>query len=297
MDKIETERLLTEAGLFNKGLSHQEVVDIAIKVAHQHPSSDFYLNANKVFKEKKMHLELKQMTMQYEDNKFDLKKYQDLVENVGYSPKKTRDLMYYLYVVEDRRLTFASLHFLKINNLMRAKGPDGKGTFLDPNDPMFVPFKNEDLYDVLMRSVYRVYDREMSEEDQQTNNALLSTICQSILPLIGIPYEESMNYNIALWLESVLWTLGNYMKANTLKVALGIVPSEFLAWKKNEAGQEWRPIEKYYYKYFTRNIPILLKQLRTPFTTDVVNSLMVPKNYMTLGDNGYKLLLNMLPVI
>ncbi len=144
---------------------------------------------------------------------FNQEDYVALCSQATKSKEKTDELICYLRGVEDYRLTFASLHMLKVSYLMSLG---------------YLPLDNEYICKreiwTLRDILYRSY-----EEDLEAKDILIKALTK-----IGVPYADYTYIEFKLDLEYLLWTIErdehgkeSFKKVNTLKVALNLAPKEF----------------------------------------------------------------------
>ena len=129
------------------------------------------------------------------------------------SKDKTKDLIDYLRSIHDFRLTFASMHMLKVDYLISLG---------------YLPSDNEYINNrkgfTLRELLYRSYEENLEAK----------AIIVKALEKLGVLYSGYEEMEFKLDLEYLLWTIErdekgkeSYKKVNTLKVAFNLAPKEY----------------------------------------------------------------------
>lgn len=225
------------------------------------------------------------------DKEFDRFEYAALVKGVGKSLNQTLKLMQYLRDVEDFRLTFSSMHFIKMKYLYQADLIKISNSVLDQ-------YKNSDLYETYFGCIHHSNNKECQE--------VIRYIEKEILPLMGEKYaHQDFDYkNFQIDMEYLLYTItltgdkDAYKRINTLKVALNINEPDWHVWgidrlkydtAKTKVEQN-NLVEKgtYYYKNLVKEFIPSLKKIDKGIAKYVAES--YKEYYEELSDDGYKVL-------
>lgn len=225
------------------------------------------------------------------DKEFDRYEYAALVKGVGKSLNQTLKLMQYLRDVQDFRLTFSSMHFIKMKYLYQAN-------LINISNSVLEQYKNSDLYETYFGCVNHSSDKECQE--------VIRYIEKEILPLMGEKYAyQDFDYkNFQIDMEYLLYTItftgdkDAYKRINTLKVALNINKPEWHVWgidrlkfdtAKTKTEQN-SLVEKgtYYYKNLVKEFIPSLKKIDKGIAKHVAEN--YKEYYEELTDDGYKVL-------
>ncbi len=167
---------------------------------------------------------------------FNSEQYISLITNASKSKNKTAELINYLNDIKDCRLSFASIHALKIKFLVELG--------ILPNNSEYInSHLNENIRDLLFESF---------NDDEDDSELLIDS-----LEKIGFEYTNLPYFKFWLDMEYLLWTIQRvdprkgYIKVNTIKVAFGIAPRMYF-----ERGDK-----KYYDVSFSKKLNNYLKQI------------------------------------
>ena len=167
---------------------------------------------------------------------FNLEQYISLISNASKSKSKTIELINYLNEIKDHRLSFASIHAIKIKFLVELG-------FLPNNSEYINNHLRENFRDLLFESF---------NGDKDAYELLLTA-----LEKIGFEYTSLPYFQFWLDMEYLIWTIERvdkrkgYIKVNTIKVAFGIAPRSYF-----ERGDK-----KYYDASFSKKLNNYLKQI------------------------------------
>ena len=226
-----------------------------------------------------------------ERRKFDRFDYAGIVKGVGKSLNQTLKLMQYLREVRDFRLTFSSMHFIKMKYLIQAK-------LIDKDIPLLDEFSDSDLYETYFTCIHNSSNKDCQK--------LIRYIEKEILPLMGEEYAyQDFDYkNFEIDMEYLLYTItltgdkDAYKRINTIKVALNINEPDWHVWGadrikldacKTKQEQE-NIIEKgtYYYKNIVKELIPSLNKIDKDIAKHVAKT--YEEFYEDLQDDGYKVL-------
>ncbi len=190
-------------------LSEKEILNRSIELVIRHNfDADYMYDLNDTIFNRGYSFQF-----EVEDNKkeFDINEYNKLITNVTKSKDKTLKLIKYLDEINDHRLTFASLHMLKVKYLI---------------DLNYLPSDND-----IINSNLKLSFKELFFSYYDNKN--LKKILVKTLSNIGIKYAECEYFDFIIDIEYLLYSIEEndpnygYIKSNTLKVAFNITPKEY----------------------------------------------------------------------
>lgn len=198
---------------------------------------------------------------------FDPFVYVSLITNASKSKNKTQDLINYLRDINDHRLIFVSIHALKVKLLIELG-------LLPANNEWINARSGESFRDLVFES----FDTEGNEY----------SLVMDAAEKIGLEYIRLSYMQFWLDMEWLLWTIEKadprkgHIKVNTIKVAFGIAPRQYL-----ERGDK-----KYYDISFSKKLNNYLKMIDKTVLAHIKekykNSIEPTREY------GYSLLFNVL---
>lgn len=195
----------------NDHLTEKEIFHRSIDLAKKHKlDRDYLFDLNDVIFNRGYSFQFDVPPLDHK--KFDNNEYWNIASNVGKSLDKTKELISYLKDVCDFRLSFASLHMLKVKYLISIR--------LLPSDNDFINAHSQfNLRDLLFTA-------------REKNDSAFESII-NILDEVGISYASLGYMRFRLDVEYLLWSIEQtdanygYIKVNTLKIALNMAPKEY----------------------------------------------------------------------
>lgn len=190
-------------------LCEKEILDRSIELVIRHDfDADYMYDLNDTIFNRGYSF---QFEVESNKRKFNIDEYNNLITNVTKSKDKTLKLIKYLDEVNDQRLTFASLHMLKVKHLIDLNYLPSNNNIINSNTKL--SFKE------LFFTYY---------EDKSFKKILVKALSN-----IGIKYAECEYFDFIMDIEYLLYSIEEndpnygYIKSNTLKVAFNITPKEY----------------------------------------------------------------------
>ena len=189
-----------------KQTEHKIVQNCLILIRNANYSRDLIFDVNDALSQKGYHYQFmttkKQAPIIQDD-------YFYLTSQTSKSLTKTKSLIEYLKFTNDSRISFASLHCLKIRNLILLG--------LLPSSSFFTSLEKENILNVY----FSIYQQDL--EAQKT--------IEDFFDQIGIHYLSLPSYRFKVDMEYLLWTMNKkdhtkklYLKQNTIRIAFSIMP-------------------------------------------------------------------------
>lgn len=249
--------------------SESQVIKFMVNVANTINNTSFIFAVNDIFEERgyKAYIEQKHS---HKEEKFDIKKYKDLMTNTTRSASKTEKLINYLYRVNDINLTISSMHHINFKYLVDLYNFD-----YQRNSYLKKCYDNRvNLYELLF-------------EDKPNNKSVCSGIRiveQELLYKLGgfdMFCAENTYEKFVLEVEKLLTSIGfkKYMYINALKVKVGIIDKEVVS--------IYSTIDEYLEKNMSDIIKMIDKKKLRNFVKEA-------KKYTFEYPTGYLMLTNLL---
>lgn len=244
-----------------KQTEHKIVQNCLVLIRNANYSRDFIFDVNDALSQKGYQYQFmtpKKQTPVIQDDYF------YLTSQTSKSLNKTKNLIEYLKLTNDFRVSFASLHCLKIRNLILLG--------LLPSSSFFTFLEKENILNVY----FSIYHQDLEPQK----------IIEDFFDQIGIRYLSIPSYRFKVDMEYLLWTMSKkdhtkklYMKQNTIRVAFSIAPKALFETEDK--------------KYYDENIALhLLSYLKL---IDKKETLFIKEKYAQSIENlkienGYKIL-------
>ena len=230
-DVYEKEEHLSEKEIFNR---------CKLLIKNHNFDVDYMYSVNDVVKNHGYCFQFNVPTQK--EKAFSSDEYVSLISNVSKSRNRTEELINYLIAVDDYRLTFASIHALKVKHL------------IDLGILKSTTWTNEHSTDDFRSLIFNSFDNKDNYE------AMMDALEKIGLKYIRLPYMQ-------FWLdmEWLLWTIeqadprNGHIKVNTIKIAFGIAPRIYF-----ERGDK-----KYYDVSFSKKLNQYLKLINKDILEDI----------------------------
>lgn len=191
-----------------KQTEHKIVQNCIILIKNSNCSRDFIFDVNDALRQKGY---CYQFTTPKKTIPLIDEEYFSLTSQTSKSLKKTEKLIEYLTTTNDFRISFASLHCLKIQNLILLG-------YLS-NSSFFNSLEKENVYNVYFSN----YQKNLEIQNE----------IERFFDQIGIHYLYTPSYRFKVDMEYLLWSMNKkdhtkklFMKQNTIRVAFSITPKE-----------------------------------------------------------------------